>query len=463
MRNSKGYTLTELLLAMAIFAIVMVGIVTVMRSVSLSYRNENTEVTLQENAQILLSQMEELLVDCKEISKSGDTYTIKDSNNEMHYIKYEDNTVKYKYSASSYEDLSDNVTIFDITGLEDADGDNVCVVKVGVENSVDGTDTGKTYTYETSKDVVFRNDVEKAAIHDSSFLTGSGGGTTQPPSPNTVTVSMGRYELLNLISDYDFDTTKPITLTGDTTAYNFVKEDGLNASNYMETVSKITSGAGTSGYLTTSDTCNLATSTAYGCVVKGTTKAGKDITLNISTPPVKLLKGVGVVYGPMGAINNGENKNYYSYISIEGLNVRDAKQYFNVNCTGALKFSSSLSASEMSGSIFSASDSWSDSLKYGSISAPEGMSSNTGLAYDPFSSDTLCVMFSSKLYESPLDGNQWYTPPASEIAARQAKLDSFNNANYEVKVTVTYPDGEATASSSETYKVYLSGAKLTGL
>ena len=91
------------------------------------------------------------------------------------------------------------------------------------------------------------------------------------------------------------------------------------------------------------------------------------------------------------------------------------------------------------------------------------MSSATGLGYDPYSKDLLTVMFSSKLYESPFEGNQWYTPDPSTLAYRQGLVDSFNNANYTVKVTITYPSGTSTASSDETYKVYITSANLSNL
>jgi len=463
MKTNKGYSLAELLVSIAIFSIVMVSIVTVMRNVSISYRNENAEVQLQENSQMLLSQMEELLIDCKSVTPIGTkTWNIVDSNNVSNIIKLDGNTVQYKYGTSGYEDLATNVKDIQISGLQTIHGDDKCTVKVEMLNTIDGNAGGHEYTYEVSKDVVFRNaSVEQSDNHDGSFLNGSGGTNPTPPTPNTVNVKMGRYELLNLISEYDIDTTKTITLTGDTTAYDFLNPSGLNSSNYMANIYRMTSG--TSGYLTTSTTCNSATSSSYSCTITATTNANKSITLNISTPAVKLNKGTGLVYAPIGAINNGTDKNYYSFIEIEGLNVRDAKQYFGVNCTGKLKFSNTLNSNELSGNVFSAASDWSNGSSYGNISAPNGMSSATGLGYDPYSKDLLTVMFSSKLYESPFEGNQWWTPDPSTLAYRQGLVDSFNNANYTVKVTITYPSGLSTASSDETYKVYITSANLSNL
>jgi len=464
MKTNKGYSLAELLVSIAIFSVVMLSIVAIMRNVSVSYRNENAEVQVQENSQMVLSQMEELLVDAKSVAYEGSkTWKITDTDDKIHRIKLSGNTVQYNYNGSGYEDLASNVKDLDITGLVSAHGDDRCTVKIEMVNNIDGFDGGREYTYEASKDIVFRNaSVEKSDAHDDSFLSGSPGTPTPSPSPDTISVKMGRYELLNLISDYNIDPSQAITITGDTSAYSFVSTAGLNANNYMANVTKLATGV-TSPYLTTSDTCNSATSTSYSCQVKGKTPQGDTVTLNISTPSVKLIKGNGLVYAPIGAINSGVDKNYYSYIEIEGLNVRDAQKYFGVTCSAKLKYSSALNSNELSGNVQSAATDWVNNSSFGSISAPGGMSSSTSLCYDPFTTDALCVMFNSKLYESPFDGNQWWTPPASEIAARQQKLDSFNSSGYTVKVTLTYPSGTSTASCNETYKVYITSANLQNL
>lgn len=449
MKTNKGYSLAELLVSIAIFSVVMVSIITVMRNVSVSYRNENAEVTLQENSQMLLAQMEELLVDCKSVALIGTkTWSIVDTDGVSHVIRLSGNTVQYKYGSSGYEDLCTNVKDLQINGLQGTNGDDKCTVKVEMLNTIDGTAGGHEYTYNASKDIVFRNaSVENSANHDGSFLTGGSGTPTPAPSPDTINVKMGRYELLNLISDYNIDPSKTITLTGDTTAYNFVNTSGLNASNYMASISKLAVGT-TSGYLTTSDVCESTTGSSYSCQVKGTTYDNKNLTLNISTPSVKLKKGTGVVYLPINAINNGEGKNYYSFIEIEGINLKDMKTYHpTYTCKGKLNFSIS-GNSAMEGTIYSCTSNW-DGKWFGQVKChnDSGMQADVGLGYDPFSTDVLGVMFNGKLYE-PND---------------TSKHTAFNNKNYSVTVSVTYPSGGTTATTSETYKVITSGGSLKNL
>lgn len=449
MKTNKGYSLAELLVSIAIFSVVMVSIITVMRNVSVTYRNENAEVNLQENSQMLLAQMEELLVDCKSVSLIGTkTWSITDTDNVAHVIRLQGNTVQYKYGSSGYEDLCTNVKDLQINGLQGTNGDDKCTVKVEMLNTIDGTAGGHEYTYNASKDIVFRNaSVENSANHDGSFLTGSPGTPTPSPSPDTINVKMGRYELLNLISDYNIDPTKTITLTGDTTAYNFVNTSGLNANNYMATITKLAVG-NTSGYLTTSDTCESTTGSSYSCQVKGTTYDNKNLTLNISTPAVKLIKGTGVVYLPINAINNGEGKNYYSFIEIEGINIKDMKTYHpTYTCKGKLDFSIS-GNSAVEGNIYSCIEKW-DGKWYGQVKChnDSGMQADVGLGYDPFSTDVLGILFSGKLYE-PGD---------------TSKHTAFNNKDYKVTVTVTYPSQGGTATTTESYKVITSGGSLKNL
>ena len=467
MRSNKGYTLAELLVSIAIFSIVMLSIVTVMRNVSISYRNESAEVQLQENSQMVLSYVEELLVDCTEIQGSGtdsSPYVVKDSNGINHRLKVVGDQLLYKYDAASYEVLASNIDSFMISGIDpnpadsnDLDGnDNKCIIHVSMLNNVDGKEAGgKDYTYEASKDIVFRNDVEELDIHDGGFLTGGGGGGGYtPPTPDTVSVEIGRYQVVNLVAEYNFDETKPINLTQGTTAgYAFVNA-GTNAQTNGLTTPITYLTTGSSSYITTNATCNKDTDSPFSCTVTGTTLDGQAITLSITTPPVSLEKGTGIVYAPVGALNNGTNKNFYSYIKVKGLCIRDAKKYYNgINFRGELDFTSIPgNNTKRTGNIFDCTSDYVNSGNFGDFTASNvpsagGMSCKTGLGYDPFSSDTLCVMFSSKLYE-----NNDYT-----------KQNTFNGHNYEVKIRIEYPHSTSTTwCTPVSYKVYTSGDNLGG-
>ena len=63
MKNNSGYSLFELLVSIAIFSMVMLGIISIMNTTSVFYRGGQQEVRLQEEAQVALNQIEELLID----------------------------------------------------------------------------------------------------------------------------------------------------------------------------------------------------------------------------------------------------------------------------------------------------------------------------------------------------------------------------------------------------------------
>ena len=474
MRNNKGYSLAELLLSIAIFSIVMISIVTVMRNVSISYRNENAEVQLQENSQILLSQIEEMLVDCDNLEGSGtDTDPYKITQNTVNSagnpvvivqkIKKVGDKVYYQYNSSEYEELASNVqalTISDFakTNNSGVKGDNRCVVTVEMVNNIDGkNNNGHEYTYEASKDIVFRNDVEKAPVHNSDFLTNNTGNPNpiNTGSADSINVEIGRYQVLNLYSEYNCKPSSTITLTPVGTAgYRFIKDPGSNNTVPSLTSSDAFSNTAT-GYITTNGTCNSDTASTYKCKIEFTTNDNKNITLNVSTKPVQLKKGSGVIYVPQGACNDGTNKNFYSYIEIEGICIRDLKKYYNTDCTGEIKFSynagSGYSSYSVTGSgkVFCCTDNWKSASYYkksdGNKAEVKGPNNNYcnqtafGIGYDPYGEDTLCIMFTGDL---------------------QAK-DMFNNLKYNAQVKVTYPSGNSTDYDTEDYKVFTSGANLS--
>ena len=61
-RNNKGYSLVELLITIAIFGMVMIGIAMIMRTSSVSYLDGTREVAVQTEVQIVANQVEELLL-----------------------------------------------------------------------------------------------------------------------------------------------------------------------------------------------------------------------------------------------------------------------------------------------------------------------------------------------------------------------------------------------------------------
>ncbi len=64
MRNNKGFTLVELLVAIAILSIIAVGITVLMSSGSSIYEDTNRTINLQYDSQIVNAQIGEHAIDC---------------------------------------------------------------------------------------------------------------------------------------------------------------------------------------------------------------------------------------------------------------------------------------------------------------------------------------------------------------------------------------------------------------
>ena len=90
-KNFKGYTLVELLLSLAVFSVVMIVIGSMVSSTTAVYRDENFELTMQEDASLVMAQLDELLMDATQFSGSGPysitnagtNYTISTSGNQL--------------------------------------------------------------------------------------------------------------------------------------------------------------------------------------------------------------------------------------------------------------------------------------------------------------------------------------------------------------------------------------------
>ena len=90
MKNNKGFTLVELLVTIAILSLVMVEIFSMMQNSSKLYMNGTYEVALQTEAQQIIQQMENLLIDANssvsanyDASVSSDIIVV--SNNDARY------------------------------------------------------------------------------------------------------------------------------------------------------------------------------------------------------------------------------------------------------------------------------------------------------------------------------------------------------------------------------------------
>ncbi len=217
--NNKGYSLVELLLAIFILALVMAGVVSIMRATSVSYRNGNFEVNVQTEAQIVANQIEELLVDADtsvSYNSSTGVYTIV-NHGVSHQLKYDssESTIQYQSGSGGWSLMAEYVEGFSIDGISTNTSEVACDNKV----TVNVTMNNQGYKYTAVKDVYYRNAIENTKVQQ---LDGTGSGMSSSTSEEVIYVNVRRYDIIDLKKDYNFDTSYINASSELTNRYEFI-------------------------------------------------------------------------------------------------------------------------------------------------------------------------------------------------------------------------------------------------
>lgn len=308
--NNKGYSLTELLLTLAIFGFVMLGIATIMRTTSVSYKDGDAQVTMQTEAQVIANQIEELLVDAQLYDAldegyfssgayNGDKYiTIRAKSGLTHYIVLDDEEKRLYYQQNGTGDgnwslMAEYVTAIDIEGYSttttDANCDNMVTLNVTLDK--------QGYEYTAVKDVFFRNAVEDNTVMQIASLV-SGGGST---STIKVTAEIERYDVFDLQTECGLDTTKPFKI-----CENGVDEDTLTSTtmkfdDYYEFVTVTYKSTGENKVTADAiegiaSTGSVATKTRY---IRTIATVDKDFTANLGADKKVTLVGTSTTGSPI--------------------------------------------------------------------------------------------------------------------------------------------------------------------
>lgn len=349
--NNKGYSLVELLLTLAIFGLVMIGIAMIMRTTSVSYRDGSNEVTMQTEAQIVANQIEEIFMDGTGGYDSGvsgtSQYFCITSDGASHFVIYKPAEQEVWYekinatgvtspsaeSAGTWSLMAENVASLDISGFSVSDtSDNMITVKVSMDR--DG------YTYTATKDVYFRNSIENQSVtmlDTNSSSSGSSGMAFQD-------IYIERYEVFDLCKELGLDINQTITITGLSSSnyklvipsYSTGNKDTYNA------ITSISNAAGadttaqinackTAGYMaiTPTDTLNLNTTGSVtntaNVTITATDTSGNPIRVRLLTKPVKYVLEDNPT-GPDGIIlltAANTTMPRYTWVTVEGINFTD--------------------------------------------------------------------------------------------------------------------------------------------
>ncbi len=173
--KNKGYSLVELMLSIAVFSIMMLSIVAIMSNTMKAYSRASIDVDLQESAQVITNQLEELLCDAKEID--GDATNGYKIDNKYLLVKTGNNLVlKNASNGAEITKLATNVDKFSLDNWKSAetfvtgsgtDAHNNYAYNQAVINLTLKNDKYKN-SYSVKRNVYFRNNptAEKKGFHD---------------------------------------------------------------------------------------------------------------------------------------------------------------------------------------------------------------------------------------------------------------------------------------------------------
>lgn len=339
-RNNKGYTLVEMLITLAIFGIIMIGIAMMMRTTSISYLKGSREVAMQTEVQIVANQVEELLVDATTgfsgmlTDAAGRKYCWIQSGTTKHWLVFDSVEQELLYDStadgSSYTDdslslMAEYVSDFNITGWEklSATPSDNCDNKVTIELAMNN----EGYEYEVSRDVFFRNALEDATVYE---IEGAAGGAETPEDAYTAKVSLDRYAVLNLQKEYGIVSDIAVT-SNFATYYEFVnvtfRTGNTEIAKAISSASPAEAGTATA-YIRVNAATTSSTTTSVkdtqGVVVSGKDANGVEKKILLTTDAVEFTVNTseatadGVVYFSNKV---GDGQGGYTWLGVKGIDI----------------------------------------------------------------------------------------------------------------------------------------------
>ncbi len=341
MKSNKGYTLVELLMAVATFSIVMVVIFGVMNNTAKSYTKANLDIAVQEDAQLVANQLEELLCDASSINMDGSNYVVNsldDSGNKVKYtIKYSDNKILLNDTKKDYV-LADDVVDFALEGfgtsgkpLYDGSGsDNKTSIHIELKN--------QDSSYELDRTVYFRNNVEDNSFKSIDKLATIKDVKKDDDDDKIPELDVKRYEEYNLTSLFSITDDCHVYMVGGDGKPDTGSEDTAKAYFKIKEEKDVLIKDVKSYYLSCSDGMNAEFS-------ENGTLGTKKVMVVGNSGKIKVLLGVKKVqinqdvliqgHGTDGKTVNSEG--FASPVVIDGININEASKKKTIKYTVEIK------------------------------------------------------------------------------------------------------------------------------
>ncbi len=360
-KNNKGYSLFELLIAMAIFSIVMLAIIMMMRTTVASYKDGLFETSMQQEAQIVANQVSDLLVDATYYSATNSNvagakqytfygvgnqpFMLSQAGNILYYYEGTDSAkaVDPDQGAQVLSDQLDPADGFSIEGLsrrasesdKTTNFDNQVTVKINIL-SEDQSNPAKNRSYSAIKDTYFRNDVENRYGMDDLTTPYTIEGTLSPFDANGGSISGGgpapddvddypvlRYQAFDISKEYDIVYEGQLvdhtgTFTYEELANTWITHpiSGKTPQRYVIKVNATYCSPTTSAFghdTTKGDT---------GVYFSGLNSKGEAVTVRLYLDAVDFDNGSGIFeeYNEADVNQNG----YPNHVKVYGLNLNNA-------------------------------------------------------------------------------------------------------------------------------------------
>ncbi len=125
MKNNKGFTMVELMISIAILSFVIASLTILMTTSSTTYANMFRTTNMQYESQIVMSQLQERIVDCNGGLAFDDTQDIlyvvnmnSDKTKEVHAFRLEQNEMLYGTVSTTYSSPPNDKLITDLAADE---------------------------------------------------------------------------------------------------------------------------------------------------------------------------------------------------------------------------------------------------------------------------------------------------------------------------------------------------------